>query len=71
MADYLKIIAQGTLINEVNEKLTEIVEACESTFAQGSVILKIKVKGHGAGNKIEIQPTIKAKIPVKSNKIGE
>ncbi|HXI90493.1 MAG TPA: hypothetical protein VNH18_29435 [Bryobacteraceae bacterium] len=68
MAKFLEVVAShrsGDILPELDEKLTEVLQAVRSTGKQGAIALVLKVKPYSKG-KIEtvlIEDEIKVKIP--------
>ena len=66
MANYAKTIAdiyQGGLIDELNEKLSEVVRGAELTGKPGSLSLNLKIKAKGSSGQIEITPVVVSRVP--------
>lgn len=57
-------IQYGSLAEELDEKLTELVKACESCHRQGELTLTLKLKpGKGNSGQMEVTPVVKMKAP--------
>ena len=67
MSKYANIIEQlqyGSLAEEIDQKLSELIKACESTQRQGEITVTFKLKpGKGNSGQMEITPAVKAKVP--------
>ncbi len=67
MANFIEVtkhIQYGSLAEELDEKLTELVNQCEKTQRGGSITLTFKLKpGKGNNGQMEIIPVVTAKIP--------
>lgn len=60
--DILQELRYGTLVDDLSEKLQEVVSACDNTRKVGELRLTIKIKP-GKSGEVEITDQIKATIP--------
>lgn len=60
--DTLTALRYGELLDELSDKLHEVVAACNETGKSGSLTLTLKFKP-SRGGAIEINDDIKAKVP--------
>jgi len=60
--DFVDGVRYGELTDELNEKLSELVNACVDTGKVGTLTLQIKLKPGKAGE-VEVTDTVKATLP--------
>lgn len=70
MADFsqtLSDIYNGGLLDDLSERLTQVVKASEQTGKTGSITLTLKIKTQGSSGQVEIKPVIKSVVPEFEN----
>ena len=62
IADVLRQLAGGSVYDDANAKLAEIVEAVKETRKAGELTIKLKISPNGDGS-VKVHEDVKAKVP--------